>query len=1192
MAQLDQQAETRPLSTLLQVGTLLQLADGRVQACDAGVEPLLGYTSEQLIGTTIDDPPWQTIHTDGKPFQPEEYPSIVALKTGQRQKTTMGFYQPSGHLVWLQVEASPLFQSDQPYAVVVTLRSQDYSECDRSSQAAIFQDATERTQALIRKNEARYRALIELSPQIVYVSDPNGMVQYCNQWGLDFTGRSINYLRGYGWTSLVHPEYRDRTYTAWINAFENNGIFELETLLLRADGQYRWVYSHASPVRNESGAIEYWIGIVLDIHDRKEAELAASRQEAEFRQLANAVPQMVWVNDETGKKIYVNQQWIDVFGLTLEEAQSAENLQSIVHPDDLESVFEQWEIALATETPYRIEARMRHAQTGEYRWFLNYCEPFRDGSGSVIRWFGTATDITETKRRELYTAFLAEISQELTIDRTETEMMQVLGEKIGQFFNVFNCAFAQFDSSIDRAVVYYDWRKDKTTVSLVGEYSMAEYAPMEFWHQMVNNQPVIVNDIDTDPRIAHFAERYHAINIGAFVDAPFVSDRGIQFAIALHHQHPYYWRPDEVELLQQLTTRIWSYLERDRALQQLKLTEARLQDILSSIHENFLVWDDNWNVAYLNTESANTIGATREELIGKHFWDIYPNIVGTEFWEMLQQVKRDRTPAFHEFYYPESDRWYANRTYPTSEGVVNVSSDITDRKRIEEDLRQKTAILNTINEATAALVYVKDRQGRYVHANPAALEVLGRPENEIIGQCDRELFGKDIAPIIETDQRIMTSGQMEAIEETIGERTFLSIKVPQRNTTGEVIGLMGVSTDISDRVQLERDREQVLQREQAAREAAEQANRMKDEFLAVLSHELRSPLNPILGWTKILRTGNLSPERTAHALETIERNAQLQSELIEDLLDVARILQGKLRLNARPVNVANMIHSAIETVRLAAESKGIAIETRLSEVGEVSGDATRLQQIVWNLLSNAVKFTPSGGQVIIQLQSIDHQAQITITDTGKGISPSFLPHVFDYFRQEDGTTTRKFGGLGLGLAIVRHLVELHNGTVSATSEGEGLGATFTVTFPLITVASVPSEQIDQPNLNNLRGMRLLIVDDEPDSREFVAFVLEQAGAQVTIATSGSEAFSELTRSRFDVLVSDIGMPDLDGYRLLQQVRKLPVEQGGTVNAIALTAYAGDTNQQQALQAGFQAHLAKPIEPARLVQAVAKLRDRL
>ncbi|MEP0921784.1 ATP-binding protein [Leptolyngbya sp. ST-U4] len=375
-----------------------------------------------------------------------------------------------------------------------------------------------------------------------------------------------------------------------------------------------------------------------------------------------------------------------------------------------------------------------------------------------------------------------------------------------------------------------------------------------------------------------------------------------------------------------------------------------------------------------------------------------------------------------------------------------------------------------------------------------------------------------------------------------------------------------------------------------AREEAQAANRIKDEFLAVLSHELRSPLNPILGWARLLQTGKLDAAKTFQALSTIERNAKLQAELIEDLLDVSRILQGKLSLNVSPINLAATVQSAIETVRLAAEAKSISVAAHLdTEVGQVFGDATRLQQVVWNLLSNAVKFTPAGGQVEVRLEPVDGQAQITVRDSGKGIPSNFLPYVFDYFRQEDGATTRKFGGLGLGLAIVRHLVELHGGTVKVESEGEGLGAMFTVKLPLMS--SSPTASSDRPLTEsslNLNGIQVLVIDDGIDSREFVTFVLEQAGATVATASTASEGFLMFTQSPPDMLLSDIGMPDMDGYMLMQQIRSLPLEQGGQVPAIALTAYAGEINYQQAMAAGYQRHLSKPIEPENLVQTVAEL----
>ncbi|MFN6483314.1 MULTISPECIES: response regulator [unclassified Nostoc] len=370
----------------------------------------------------------------------------------------------------------------------------------------------------------------------------------------------------------------------------------------------------------------------------------------------------------------------------------------------------------------------------------------------------------------------------------------------------------------------------------------------------------------------------------------------------------------------------------------------------------------------------------------------------------------------------------------------------------------------------------------------------------------------------------------------------------------------------------------------------QQANRIKDEFLAVLSHELRSPLNPILGWSKLLQISKLDEAKTAYALSAIERNAKLQSELIEDLLDVSRILQGKLSLQVCPVDLVSMVQAAMETVRLAAESKSIQIQARFEpNVGQVLGDPNRLQQVIWNLLSNAIKFTDIGGRVEIHLKQVSSFAEVTVIDTGQGIHPNFLPYVFEYFRQADSATTRKFGGLGLGLAIVRHLVELHGGTVRVESAGEDQGTTFTVRLPLMATPSQKKtdSKPSEPSLN-LHGIKVLVVDDNTDTREFIAFMLEMYGANVTTVTSAVEALDTLTKSRADVLLSDIGMPEMDGYMLVRQLRALPYQQGGKIPAIALTAFAGEINYQKAIEAGFQRHVPKPIDPANLVETITDL----
>ena len=381
--------------------------------------------------------------------------------------------------------------------------------------------------------------------------------------------------------------------------------------------------------------------------------------------------------------------------------------------------------------------------------------------------------------------------------------------------------------------------------------------------------------------------------------------------------------------------------------------------------------------------------------------------------------------------------------------------------------------------------------------------------------------------------------------------------------------------------------------------AAEEANRLKDEFLAVLSHELRTPLNAILGWARMLRAGTLADNDVPRALETIERNAQAQAQLIEDLLDVSRIVSGKLRLDMRPIDIGEVVEEAIDSVRPTADARGVGLTTAVTHVGPMSGDAQRLQQVIWNLLSNSIKFTPTGGTVHVRVDQAGSMVRITVTDTGQGIDAEFLPHVFDRFRQASsipGQARRK--GLGLGLAIVRHLVEAHAGSVSAASEGAGKGATFTVEFPVMvgrTVLSVePPHGYTQAALAttlSLKGVRVLVVDDDTDAREMLKVALEQYGARVAVASSADEAFAAISVDCPEVLVSDIEMPDTSGYELIRRLRQADSQEVRRLPAVALTAYARTEDRVKALLAGFQTHVPKPVEPAELVTVIASLAQR-
>jgi len=414
-----------------------------------------------------------------------------------------------------------------------------------------------------------------------------------------------------------------------------------------------------------------------------------------------------------------------------------------------------------------------------------------------------------------------------------------------------------------------------------------------------------------------------------------------------------------------------------------------------------------------------------------------------------------------------------------------------------------------------------------------------------------------------------------------------------------------LANEIRQRQRAEEERAKLLVQEQKARAEAEKLNRLKDEFLSTVSHELRTPLNAILGWSQILRTSKVDAARMNRALETIERNARSQAQLINDLLDISRIITGKIRLNVQSVELLPLIEVAIDTVRPAADAKNIRLQSVLDPAAApVLGDPERLQQIIWNLLSNAIKFTPKQGRVQVCLQRINSHIEIVVADTGLGISAEFLPYVFDRFSQADGSITRSVGGLGLGLAIVRQLVDLHGGTVHAESPGEGQGTTFTVKLPLMAIGpkAIEAERVhpavggsvsfdSSPKLN---GLRILVVDDNLDMRYLLAYTLEACGAEVTAVASANAAISTLTNASppMDILISDIGMPDEDGYALLRRVRTLDPVNGGTIPAIALTAYARSQDRTAALLAGFQSHIAKPVEPAELIAVIANLAGRI
>jgi PAS domain S-box-containing protein len=530
----------------------------------------------------------------------------------------------------------------------------------------------------------------------------------------------------------------------------------------------------------------------------------------------------------------------------------------------------------------------------------------------------------------------------------------------------------------------------------------------------------------------------------------------------------------------------------------------------------------------------------------------------------------------------------------------------SSRRNAERQLQKQREWLRVTLSSIGDAVIATDIKGSVNFINPTAEALTGwtmaesadKPLDKIFHIINEETREPVESPFSVVKRRVSVVGLANhsmLITKDGREVPIEDSGAPIKDDAGKMIGVIIVFHDVSERRRAEQEREQLLKREQVARSEAEAANRLKDEFLATVSHELRTPLNAILGWAALLNRGTLEEEAAGNALRVIERNARAQAQIIDDILDVSRIITGKLRIKVQPVDLAPVIQTAIDALRPAAAAKTITVTTSLDHKGGlVVGDPDRLQQIIWNLLSNAIKFTLKDGRIDVRLERVDSHIEVRVSDTGIGIDQKFLPYAFERFRQADSSMSRTHSGLGLGLAIVRHLVELHGGTVRAESAGEGQGTVFTVELPSAVAAELTTEPIESNLIESsagssasapdLTGLRVLVVDDEQDTREVLTLALHLYGANVRAANSTADALEAFIEWKPNVLISDLGMPGEDGYTLIRKVR----EQGSDIPAAALTAYAGEQDRQRALSAGYQTHIPKPVDPLTLAAAVAVL----
>jgi PAS domain S-box-containing protein len=686
-----------------------------------------------------------------------------------------------------------------------------------------------------------------------------------------------------------------------------------------------------------------------------------------------------------------------------------------------------------------------------------------------------------------------------------------------------------------------------------------------------------------------------------------------------------------------------------------RANRQRVVDTLESITDAFVTFDREWRFTYVNAEAERLLRKNRRDLLGHVVWKLFPDEVGGVAYKELHRVAAERVSATFEAFSERLQLWFLNKAYPSPDGAIAVYfEDVTERKRAEDTIAELNAQLSAdlsamtrmhgINsrlvqaaDVSTLLQEIVDAAVAITDADMGNIQLLEEGALRIAAQHGFEppflnsfdvvheglaacgvalLHGKRIVVEDITESPIFVG--TPALDVLLAANVRAVQSTPLVSHSGLVLGMFSThyrvphqpserelrmldllarqAADLIEHRQAEKLREELLERERAARSDAERAARLKDEFLATLSHELRTPLNAVIGWTQILKKDVLDPEKVRSAAEVIERNGRLQAKLITDLLDISRVISGKMRLDIQPVSLAGVTDAAIDSIVPAAYAKGVRIERAIEPLSEpINGDPARLQQVVWNLLSNAVKFTPRGGAVQVMLARCDSHVEIRVSDTGEGIAPEFVPYIFERFRQADASASRSHGGLGLGLALVKQFVELHGGKVRAASEGLGKGSTFVIELPLgshgegdreghplqrTLEALEPTRQGGVP----LKGIRVLVVDDEPDALAMVRRVLEESEAAVSTALSSDAALGLLERESFDVIVSDIGMPNGDGYKLIADARA----RGIHTPAVALTAFARVEDRMKAMSSGYQAHLPKPVETNELLGTVASL----
>jgi hypothetical protein len=950
-----------------------------------------------------------------------------------------------------------------------------------------------------------------------------------------------------------------------------------------------------------------------DVTERKRAEERLRESEENLRYTVELNPQVPWTATPDGNIEGFNDRWLEMTGLTHETA-LGEGWVRIQHPDDLSSTLAAWQHSIETGKPYDIEHRIRLAD-GSYGWVRSRAFPRRDERGKIVRWYGTTEDIHKHKKadeslresREMLSLAMSSSrmgawSRDLATEEVywSEELETIFGLPAGTFAGnltgfrdyVYIEDKARIAAEVERAIaerrdyiIEFRFHHQDGTLRWMEGRGQAVYAP--------DGTPIKVYGIGIDitTRKREELDRQFLLELGEKIRfGDFSPERLLNEVTETTCKHLNASRCLFIEINETQNRGSVRHEYHKKSLSpvtgEYKISDYSRQTLEAIRSGQIIVNHD----AKHDARTAEIYQTTYEPFAERAYISIPLFTDGS--WSAIFWISDDKprewTPQETAFLETVGERvWLAIEKLRNDEELKQ------SRERLQMAMDAAGIYSWEMNPATGEIEWSKNLEQVLGFSLPADYEIT---VNDLIHPDDRETTAQKIQEAINGGENY--ASEFRLVNPENGEIVWVRGEgVLVTDAALDQQRFVGITQNITQRKRAEREREELLGREQAARREAEEASRLKDEFLATVSHELRTPLNAIMGWSQMLTSGRFNPAEVSRAVETIYRNAKSQAQLIEDILDVSRIITGKIRLEPRPVLLSPTIQLAVESLRPAIEAKNIRLQMQLDfEPRMVNADPDRLQQVVWNLLSNAVKFTPENGQVTIRLEADDRKTKIVVSDTGKGISPEFLPFIFERFRQADGSSTRKHGGLGLGLSIVHHIVELHGGAVEAISQGENAGTIFTVTLPLwetsLSGAKASNNESNgsgsriSDNHTRIEGLKILIVDDEKDTLDLLAAVLGQEGAEVKAKTSASAALEIVAEWRPDIIVSDIAMPEEDGYSFIRKLRDLPPEQGGATPAIALTAYVGIKERTRVLESGFQMYVPKPVEPSELLSAIA------